>query len=189
MAGKIKFIGVDFGAKMAGTTAICYEEDSTLSIIQSQKKKDADKFLTEFIESYKPKKVFIDAPLSLPGVYTEPGKYNDYFYRKCDREAGAMSPMFIGGLTARAIKLRDTFPNIDFFETYPKLTSIRLFGNNYKKFNIEELIKKIEESGIAIGTNINNFHQIDSILAWIAGNDYLKGIHNIIGNDEGKIYF
>lgn len=88
-------LGIDYGSKLAGTTAICYQEGDALTIIQSEKKQDADRFINDTVESLKPEQIFIDAPLSLPAAYF--GNGDDYFYRDCDRQLKAMSPMFLGG--------------------------------------------------------------------------------------------
>lgn len=189
MAEQIKFLGVDYGAKMAGTTSVCYKYGEFLRIEQSEKKKDADLFLSSLIYKLKPEYIFIDAPLSLPGVYTEPEKYNDYFYRKCDREAGAMSPMFLGGLTARAMKLKNSFKKIYFVETYPKLRSIKIFGNDYKKVHIIELNRILRTSGLKFINEPENMHQIDSVLAWLVGNDFIDGKSHKIGDDEAYINY
>ena len=111
--------GIDYGSKLAGTTVICFDENEKLNFRQSEKKQDADAFLEKLISEKQPDSVFIDAPLSLPNAYF--GKGEDYFYRKCDREVGGMSPMFLGGLTARAIKLKSKSetPECPFYEIYP----------------------------------------------------------------------
>ena len=72
-----KFIGVDFGSKLAGTTAVCFFEGGNYRFFQSEKKKDADAFLEKIVEQIRPSHVFIDAPLSLPGAYF--GLSNDFF--------------------------------------------------------------------------------------------------------------
>lgn len=112
-------VGIDYGSKLAGTTVLCWEQDGQLHYQQSEKKKDADQWLIQLIQELSPPEVFIDAPLSLPAAYH--GKGEDFFYRDCDRELRAMSPMFLGGLTARAMKLRHLLSpqQIVFQETYP----------------------------------------------------------------------
>ncbi len=109
-------LGIDFGAKLAGTTTVCFANDGQLYQLQSNKKQDADAWLRHLVEEQKPSAIFMDAPLSLPSVYKSFGA--DYHYRACDRAVGAMSPMFLGGLTARAMQLRARFPEIPFYEAY-----------------------------------------------------------------------
>ncbi len=99
------FIGIDFGAKTAGTTVICQQEGGFFRFHRCEKGDDADAWLDERVSMFAPSAIYIDAPLSLPGAYF--GKGQDYFYRSADRLAGGMSPMFLGGLTARAIRLAE----------------------------------------------------------------------------------
>lgn len=170
--------GIDLGNKKAGTTAICIgNPEGEISIIScSQKGKDADRFLIDNVSIYKIEKLFIDAPLSLPGVYRDPGSYDDYFYRKCDREIGAMSPMFLGGLTARAVRLKDYFESagLKVFEVWPTkmAESAGILRDSYKK-NLADLSSAI---GILNGSgylkndfSASNWHEFDSVLAYISG--------------------
>jgi predicted nuclease with RNAse H fold len=99
-----KIVGIDYGAKLAGTTVAAWNENGSLHWKCSGKKQDADKWLEEKLLQLRPDLIFMDAPLSLPGVYS--GQGTDYFYREGDRALGAMSPMFLGGLTARAMQLK-----------------------------------------------------------------------------------
>ena len=190
------FIGVDFGSRLAGTTAICYDSDGGLRFVQSGKGKDADLMLMEFLQTHHPAKVFMDAPLSLPGVYSGSGGY-DYFYRKCDREVKAMSPMFLGGLTARAIRLSNqpALKNIRFFESYPRGLVDELskkhpeIKSSYKK-DIRSFTKLL--SGIYIlvfSAYPQNWHQADALLAYLVGARVSQNQNLVFGDaDEGLIY-
>ena len=132
--------GIDYGSKLAGTTVIAKwdrESDLPLQFAASRRKSDADTFLkTEFLRD-RPTHIFIDAPLSLPGVYRELPGYDDHFYRVGDRKLKAMSPMFLGGLTARAMQLTRFFREQDctVYETYPAALARHhhLQELNYKK--------------------------------------------------------
>jgi len=121
-------MGIDYGAKKAGTTAICYQEGNRLFTSLSVKGADADDFCFQQIERLRPEFIMIDAPLSLPDAYF--GKGDDFFYRQCDRELNAMSPMFLGGLTARAMRLADQLKSRQMlvYETYPRALASELFG-------------------------------------------------------------
>lgn len=186
------WIGVDFGAKLAGTTAVCYKENDTIVFTQSATKQDADRFLSGFLQKINPTHVFIDAPLTLPGKYT--GKGDDYFFRQGDKDVGAMSPMFLGGLTARAIKIKDCFPDIRFFESYPSHLAKKVLKYElptYKKEQTPEissaLLKKISDTLItAIPAN---YHQLDAFLCWLTGRRYFSGEALHFGNEqEGLIW-
>ena len=96
-------IGVDYGSKLAGTTVIAYNMGDGIRLERSKKNQDADQMIIDFVAEYNPQVIGIDAPLSLPGVYTGLVGFEDYHYRACDKALKAMSPMFLGGLTARAM--------------------------------------------------------------------------------------
>lgn len=70
-------LGIDYGSKMAGTTAIAYLDNGEIKVILSQKNKDADAFIIATTEQLKPNSIFIDAPLSLPLAYFRQG--DNYF--------------------------------------------------------------------------------------------------------------
>lgn len=122
MAGlKPVLAGVDYGAQRAGTTVLAWLDAGGLQVVQSRKGESADTFLAAHLRRICPAILAIDAPLSLPAVYR--GQGTDYHYRRCDRLTGAMSPMFLGGLTARALALRAQLSDLPavWYETYPSL--------------------------------------------------------------------
>ncbi|MBL8000445.1 MAG: hypothetical protein JNL05_00670 [Flavobacteriales bacterium] len=112
-------VGIDFGARSAGNTAVCVREGELFRFHRSEKGADGDAWLEELIDRLRPSAIYIDAPLSLPAVYQ--GRGSDHFFRAADREAGGMSPMFLGGLTARAMALAARWRNagIEVHEAYP----------------------------------------------------------------------
>jgi len=185
-------LGIDFGSKLAGTTAICYQDDSKLVVLQSEKKKDADKFILDLVEKLSPAQIFIDAPLSLPAAYF--GKGDDYFYRDCDRVLKAMSPMFLGGLTARAMRLTSKLKSIDIdcFEVYPAglIQEIGKLKNHYtKKSMVNTTFLNCLSDLICLEiTATGSWHQIDAVLCWLSGRRFLAGEAKIIGiKEEGQI--
>ncbi|MEM6380094.1 MAG: DUF429 domain-containing protein, partial [Bacteroidota bacterium] len=131
-------VGIDYGSKMAGTTVIAFARaDGKIEFYQSEKKKDADKMIETWLMEHSIKLVFIDAPLSLPKVYQKPTASGNYFYRKADAELRAMSPMFLGGLTARAMRLKAVLSEeaCQLFEVYPGQLAkhLELPKEKYKK--------------------------------------------------------
>lgn len=67
---KKTIVGIDYGSKYAGTTVMCYNSAHKVRFIESHKNTDADSFLQTELAFLKPDLIMIDAPLSLPGVYS-----------------------------------------------------------------------------------------------------------------------
>jgi predicted nuclease with RNAse H fold len=189
-------VGIDYGSKLAGTTVIAFYHHGIVRFAASKHQQDADKFIAEQISIMAPTYVFLDAPLSLPGRYFNSENYSDYFYREADRLLGAMSPMFIGGLTARAMKLRDYLHStgVNVFETYPNRQAqiVEVDMQKYKKDekNIVELASNV---AIKFDLQVNydqmsTWHHFDAFLAYITGLKYLRQEHQEIGDaEEGLI--
>lgn len=192
--------GIDFGSKLSGFTVIAWLEPHSLNVRwkQSQRKKSADTFLQEVILDAKPYIIGIDAPLSLPGIYRWPDKYSDYFYRKADRLAGAMSPMFIGGLTARAIKLKDHLTisdQIEVKEVYPKLMADEWNLQSYGYRKKDGALRKVLDQVIAhtawnLPETPANWHHVDALLALASTVRILNNEAVTIGDEtEGAIMY
>jgi len=192
MKEKVKWIGIDYGSKLAGTTAICHEDKGKLNFTQSEKKQDADAFISSFVDEYEPIYIFIDAPLSLPAAYF--GKGNDFFYRKCDRELKAMSPMFLGGLTARAMSLKSSHPKQTFLESYPGylIKETCGYGKFYQKRKTYETYihnKLKKQLDLNFKSAPKNWHQLDALACWVIGWRHFNGEGQVIGDEnEGRIY-
>lgn len=191
-------IGIDYGSKLAGTTVIAYlNDDNIVSFLTSEKKKDADKFILQSVETLKPKFIFLDAPLSLPGVYTMPEKYDNYFYRQGDKILKGMSPMFLGGLTARAMRLKMELEqkSIQVLETYPAIHAQRfeLKQLNYKKKvqYIADVVDFLEQQ-FTFPFNreqIKSWHQVDALMAFYSGFRFINQEIEQFGEiDEGLIW-
>ncbi len=187
-------IGIDYGAKLAGTTAICYLQDKQLQFAQSVRQKDADAFVAEWIPNLKPSAIYLDAPLSLPLAYL--GKGEDFFFRKCDSELKAMSPMFLGGLTARAMQLKSRFSDYKFHETYPAALAKMISESADRKWkqsheNFEPFVELLLDFlPYSFAVTPDNWHQVDASLAWLSGHRHDKGDVIIVGRlDEGLILY
>ncbi len=184
-----KYIAVDYGAKLAGTTVVCFEKNGELNLLQSAKKQDADAWLRQIIVEQKPNAVFMDAPLSLPGVYFGAGE--NFHYRQCDQLLGAMSPMFLGGLTARAMQISAGFTATAFYEIYPAQLVRTLFGRDvfYKKDLPAFLKHLVEKLPHPFAKQPENWHQVDAALAWLTGWRHGRGEAVSFGNEkEGLIW-
>jgi predicted nuclease with RNAse H fold len=192
--------GIDYGSKLAGTTVITWLPTASQEVYleSSQKGQDADKFILQTLASIKPEYVFIDAPLSLPGVYSiSTGNYQDYFFRQADKQLQAMSPMFLGGLTARAIKLKRELEaqQIKVYETYPAAQAARmgLPAVHYKK-NVSaipaymDILKRLLAPLTLDNSAISNWHQVDALLALVGAVRFINNQHQVVGDaSEGVI--
>ena len=184
--------GIDYGSKMAGTTSICYIKAGVVKIERSAKKQDADAMIQAFCQRERPELIALDAPLSLPGVYTAKEGFQDYFYRVCDKELKAMSPMFLGGLTARAIKLKAMLSEIKIIEAYPvfraKALELHKFGYRGKTPEIKAILNKL--GGVFATAEILSSHDMDALLCLEIGQRFLQNKTQRSGLvEEGVIYY
>ncbi|GAB3534699.1 hypothetical protein GCM10027443_22200 [Pontibacter brevis] len=190
-------MGVDYGSKLAGTTAAAMLVQGQVNVWQSNSGQDADKWLLQLVQELQPKILYLDAPLTLPKVYVQ-GTHTptaDYFYRQADRELQAMSPMFIGGLTARAIRLRAQLAEkgVAVLETYPAALVQQVLPQlpGYKK----DLAALPDSEGALQGQipfelseSPQNWHQFDALLAWYSGYRHQKGQSVLYGDArEGRV--
>ncbi len=187
---------------MAGTTVICRFDGEKFELLQSTKNQDADQFLLGLCKD-KPVQLYIDAPLSLPGVYRSLPGYSDYFYREADKTVRAMSPMFLGGLTARAMQLQAKLQAFSpCIEVYPGALAraLKLPEAGYKKEinNIPScqasLLRQFhwppEILAAALQLCCSNWHQFDAFLAWCIGWKHQQQIASVAGKvEEGLIYY
>jgi len=193
---KINFVAIDYGAVLAGTTAASFCVQGILQTIQTSKGENADIWLQDFVIKGSFSKVYIDAPLSLPGAYV--GKGVDFHYREADRTLRAMSPMFLGGLTARAMKLASYLKkyNISCHEVYPAAfvkdnPEIHLLYNKKDRSSVPKTVDMLMKLlPVKLNSSPDNYHQLDSIICWYIGYRHLSGIANVCGDSkEGVILY
>lgn len=198
----MRFLGFDFGAKRAGTTVGCLVSDGVARFERCEKGVDADEFVMKLIDAVKPTLVGIDAPLSLPAVYRA-GRYSpegEYFYRECDRTLGAMSPLFLGGLTARAIRLKALIEagGSSVIEVYPAAL-LREIGGHLEGLTkdrcgsdgelLAEAVRRIAQWGaVHVPSRPSSWHDVDSFLAVVSTVRYHRGDARVEGREtEGLI--
>jgi len=189
--------GIDYGKKRSGNTVICIKRGTIIKFLKAEKDQDADDFILEAAEGLSPRRIFIDAPLSLPGAYYNQQVYDDFFFRRCDQQLGAMSPMFLGGLTARAIRLKSMLlaMDIELRETYPKALAnhLRLKECGYRrgKENLERCSESIMESSLLSfdKASVASWHHFDALLALVSALRHEQKLSYTFGDPrEGQIY-
>ncbi len=189
--------GVDYGSRLAGTTALCIGNTGGefRDILQANKKKCADEFILNCVRQYSVSAIFMDAPFSLPGVYSSLKGFDDFFYRKADKELKAMSPMFLGGLTARAMKLKTKLDEegVKCIEVYPgglaRVLGLQEMGYKGKREFISDCFQSLKGQfdGI-LGPCPENWHQFDALLAYFTGIRYYREKAEVFGDKrEGTI--
>jgi len=188
--------GIDYGSKLAGTTVVTYDEDGALLQVSSAKKSDADAMILALAKRLMPARIYIDAPLSIPAAYR--GKGTDYHYRAADKALSAMSPMFLGGLTARAMSLCQKLSqlNIPCVETYPGayVRAHEELSKVYKKKDngcIDSCLRVLRPLlPFEPHTDMDTLHKLDSLIAWLSGYRHLRDQATIVGSpDEGVIVY
>lgn len=188
---------IDYGSKLAGTTVVVSGKpgaNTPLTFTASAKKQDADAMIADLLGQHDTARVFLDAPLSLPGVYRQLPGFDDYHLRRGDRELAAMSPMFLGGLTARAMRLAATHPHGDWHETYPAAQAKRLGlpKEQYKK-TADALLPLTAQLAALIASpfdpaHVKTWHHFDALLAWLAAERHARGEADSYGDPaEGVI--
>lgn len=183
--------GIDYGSKLVGTTCVAWLKEGQLKIIQSAKNQDADEWILTQLENESMDQIFMDAPLSLPPAFHDPLS-DEFFYRAADRALKAMSPMFLGGLTARAMRLKKiwTSKGLTVLETYPAALARELALHDYKN-NLSPCTAQVSHllkaDNIRLASEPQNWHQFDALLAWCAGMRWNKNQARVMGDDAGRI--
>lgn len=195
MVEKIKIAGIDYGSKLAGTTAIAMlDENNKFKLIQSQKNADADEMILQMIENFQPDLIALDAPLSLPKGLLTGNMEDDFFYRKADKELKAMSPMFLGGLTARAIKIAAICKKqeIEIIESYPaafiKAENLSEFYNKKDVSQLGNFIKKSSSNFQFKIPKTSNWHALDACICLEIGIRKTMGIARFCGENAELIW-
>jgi predicted nuclease with RNAse H fold len=191
--------GIDYGSKLSGNTVIAILKVNKIYFLEVDRNTDADEFIYNAAMHFKPDVIFIDAPLSLPGIYCgKPGA--DYHFRKADNDLCAMSPMFLGGLTARAMQLKGRIEDscaTKVYETFPRAQAknYKLDERGYKKRKSNliacrnTLQDNLSKKLFIDCRDIKTWHHIDALLALFGAMRFVMGQALPYGNDEeGLIY-
>ncbi|MBI1192626.1 MAG: DUF429 domain-containing protein [Bacteroidetes bacterium] len=187
-------LGIDFGARLSGKTVMAWMGRDGFHLDRAAIGQDADHFLEETIAWLNPAHIYVDAPLSLPENYRVLDAAGDWFYRRADRQLEAMSPMFLGGLTARAIRLATRWREngLQVRETWPRglVRELQLEGYRHKgDASIALFMKAMQTAGFPHALpNPADWHEVDALLAWWSGWRDLNGLAAVHGDPvEGQI--
>lgn len=182
---------------MSGTTFVAIPGKTTVRLFSSKKEEDADEFVLRLVQEKKIESVYIDAPLSLPGVYSGLKDRSDYFYRVCDKELHTMSPMFLGTLTARAMKLANTLmkAGTECMEVNPAAFAEKL-GLKKRGYKDQlEALPELTEQVVAVlnlplSYELSSWKELDAFLALATGSLHQQGKASFSGvKEEGLIYY
>ena len=191
--------GIDYGSKLTGNTVIALFNGEEILFLDVDKGVDSDKFILNAANHFQPKLIFIDAPLSLPGVYRKLSGFKNYHFRQADLEARAMSPMFLGGLAARAIELKGKLEDLgcEVCETFPRILAneMQLKEKGYKTHQMalkdcRGLICNLFKEPIKVNPkDIKTWHHLDALMALMSAMKYEQGQCKSFGDvEEGEIY-
>lgn len=192
------YFGIDYGSKFTGNTVIAILEGMDILFMEVEKKVNADQFILNAANHFKPDWIFLDAPLSLPIVYRDPEKGENFHFRQADLECRAMSPMFLGGLAARAMELKTELEakDIPVFETYPriraKLLGLETLGYKTKKSAIAPCLAQIKKGlnpNLSLSTgDVKTWHHLDALLALLSAMAHETEDCQVYGTlEEGRI--
>jgi predicted nuclease with RNAse H fold len=198
MADNVLF-GIDFGSKLTGNTVIAIFQNPRIIFMDVDKGVDADQFILNAADHFKPSHVFIDAPLSLPGVYKNIDGCSNYHFRHADLDLKAMSPMFLGGLAARAMQVKDQLEQKGalVFETYPRILANRfdLPSRGYKGSNQglkccrSQIAERFNGNIELSACDITTWHHLDALMALMSAMNFDQGCADSFGReDEGLIF-
>jgi len=190
--------GISYGSKLSGNTVIAILNINKIYFLDVEENTNADDFIFNAAQHFKPDVVFLDAPLSLPARCCGK-KGNDFHFRKADIQLKAISPMFLGGITARAMQLKSRLENesTKVYETHVKsqACNYKLIDLGYKKEDNHliscrnTLKEKLSPSLFFDCQEIKTWQHLDAFLALFSAMRFVMGRADTFGNaKEGLIY-
>ncbi|MCS6979728.1 MAG: DUF429 domain-containing protein [Flavobacteriales bacterium] len=192
---KLGLGGLDLGSRFRSTSVLCVlQENGRFTFFTPPPSTDGHAWIYEKALELKLSRIFIDAPLSLPGIYRNPEKFQDYHFRQADIALSAMSPMFLGGFTASAMQLaaRWKTAGLEVMETYPA-GLVRMWGlqhvyvkkeNKDKKECLSAFILALQECAACTELSfpedlqwpvLQSWHEADALSCFLSGWRYQLG--------------
>ena len=104
-----------------------------------------------------------------------------------------MSPMFLGGLTARAMRLNSQTKEIKFIETYPGYlirNVLELKPHYSKRKTYDPAIEHhlASKYNLVLKEPLGNWHQLDALACWVSGYRFFHNKAIKFGDEsEGQI--
>ena len=187
MKKKYKVIGMDLAGSPKRKTGICLLTDN---IILSCKIVYTDDEIFEYVKSYSPDLIAIDAPLNLPPGRKTLEERNGEHFRPCDRELLKRGirffPITLGpmrSLTKRGIAIKTKLKRRKYsvIEIYPGAAQ-DIWKIPRKQHGLENLRKGLKKLGIKGLNNKMNGDELDAVSGAVVGQLYLQRKAEVIGN-------
>ncbi len=192
--------GIDYESKLCGNTVVSILQNNRIYFMHVDEDVDADAFIVNAANHFKPQFIFINAPLSLPGVYLQKEGFTNHQFRIADSELSSVSPMIIGGLTARAMELKQNLESIEGVKVYETCSKAQaknyeLCEIGYKKNKLaligcrNHLNSKLSAKMFFNCQDVKTWHHLDSFLSLITAMRFTMGLALPYGDEkEGVIY-
>lgn len=192
--------GINFSSKLSGNTVICLLSKNKIFFIDVDEDVDADIFIYNAAKHFQPEIIFLNAPLSIPGVFRSVNSCCDHQYRQADKEICGISPMIIGGVTARAMELKQKLESE--FNTKVYETSSKAQAENYglltkgfkcgRKELLEcrfEITSHLDKNLMINCQDIKSWDHLNALLSLITAIRFVNGEAHTHGiSEEGVIY-
>jgi predicted nuclease with RNAse H fold len=191
--------GINYGSKLCGNTVIAILNINKIYFLHVDADTDADEFIVNATNHFKPDVVFLNAPLSLPARCCGK-KGNDFHFRKADVAIKAISPMFLGGVAARAMELKarlEESKGTKVYETHTKTQACnyKLIEEGYKKDDANliacrnTLKEKLSPQLFFDCQDIKTWEHLDAMLSLFSAMRFVMGHADTYGDTkEGLIY-
>ena len=192
--------GIHFGSKLAGNTVISLMKQNKIYFFDVDEDVDADVFIYNAAKHFNPDVIFINAPLSIPGAFKDVCGCQDYEYREADKKVKSISPMIIGGITARAMRLKDKLEaelSTKVYETNSKAqaNNYELLAKGYKNKSLNlvtcrnHISEQLNNRLMFRCQDIKTWDHLDAMLSLVTAMRFISGQALPYGNtEEGLIY-
>ncbi len=186
-------VGIDLAASFKRPTGLAAVDESLNCTVSTAFNDDK---IIDFVISYSPSIVVIDAPLSVPAGRSDIDDMGGPHFRKCDVELRRLKirffPITLGPmrqLTKRGISLKLKLREAGFesIESFPGGVQDVLGIPRHK--NMKGLLNGLIKLGLNGISAVNNEHELDAATIGYLGQLYLNGRALALGDpEEGLLY-